>query len=39
MADGGNDRVLIFNQIPTSNGATEADVILGQPDEYNDIVK
>jgi hypothetical protein len=29
IADGGNDRVLIFNQIPTSNGAS-ADVVLGQ---------
>jgi uncharacterized protein (TIGR03437 family) len=36
IADGGNDRVLIFNQLPTKNGA-HADVILGQPDEYNDI--
>lgn len=36
IADGGNDRVLIFNQIPTANGA-HADVVLGQPDEYNDI--
>ncbi len=37
IADGGNDRVLIFNTIPTANGA-RADVILGQPDEYNDVV-
>jgi hypothetical protein len=29
IADGGNDRVLVFNQIPTSNGAT-ADVVIGQ---------
>jgi len=29
IADGGNDRVLIFNRIPTENGA-KADVILGQ---------
>ncbi len=29
IADSGNDRVLIFNTIPTSNGAA-ADVILGQ---------
>ena len=29
IADGGNDRVLLFQQIPTSNGAT-ADVVLGQ---------
>lgn len=33
VADGGNDRVLIYNQIPTQN-ATEADIVLGQPDEY-----
>ena len=31
IADGGNDRVLIFNSIPTSNGA-KADVVLGQID-------
>ncbi len=37
VADGGNDRVLIFNQIPTVNG-TRADVILGQPDEFSSIV-
>jgi uncharacterized protein (TIGR03437 family) len=37
IADGGNDRVLIFNTFPTGNGQ-RADVILGQPDEYNDIV-
>lgn len=36
IADGGNDRVLIFNSIPTKN-ALAADVILGQPDEYNDV--
>ncbi len=29
IADGGNDRVLIFNQIPTENGAS-ANVVLGQ---------
>ena len=29
IADGGNDRVLIYNQIPTAN-ATSADMILGQ---------
>ena len=33
VADGGNDRILIFNQIPTQNGA-EADIVLGQPDEF-----
>jgi hypothetical protein len=31
IADGGNDRVLIFNQIPTQNAAA-ADLVLGQPD-------
>ncbi|HXE63841.1 MAG TPA: IPT/TIG domain-containing protein [Bryobacteraceae bacterium] len=35
IADGGNDRVMIFNQIPTTNGAP-ADIILGQPDAYSD---
>jgi uncharacterized protein (TIGR03437 family) len=29
IADGGNDRVLVYNHIPTSNGAA-ADVIIGQ---------
>lgn len=29
VADGGNDRVLIFNQIPIANGAS-ADIVLGQ---------
>lgn len=33
VADGGNDRVLIFNRIPTQNAA-EADIVLGQPDEF-----
>ncbi len=31
IADGGNDRILIFNEIPMTNGAA-ADVVLGQPD-------
>ena len=35
IADGGNDRVVIFNTIPTKNGA-KGDVILGQPDEFTD---
>jgi uncharacterized protein (TIGR03437 family) len=35
IADGGNDRVLIFNAIPTMNGQA-ADLILGQPDQYSD---
>lgn len=29
IADGGNDRVLVFNQVPTDSGAS-ADIILGQ---------
>ena len=35
VADGGNDRVLIYNTIPTQSGA-RADIILGQPDEFSD---
>jgi uncharacterized protein (TIGR03437 family) len=37
IADGGNDRVLIFSTIPTSNGAA-ADVVLGQKDFITDQV-
>jgi uncharacterized protein (TIGR03437 family) len=37
VADGGNDRVLIFNAIPTQNG-TRADNVLGQPDFKTDNV-
>jgi len=37
VADGGNDRVLVFNHIPTVNGAP-ADTVLGQPDQYADIL-
>ncbi|HEV2198607.1 MAG TPA: hypothetical protein VGR73_02215 [Bryobacteraceae bacterium] len=37
VADGGNDRVLVYNQIPTTNAA-RADAILGQPDEFSDVV-
>lgn len=37
VADGGNDRVLIFNTIPTANGAP-ADIILGQPDQFQSTV-
>jgi len=37
IADGGNDRVLVYETIPTQN-ATRADVILGEPDEFSDIV-
>jgi uncharacterized protein (TIGR03437 family) len=29
IADGGNDRVLVFNQIPTANGAS-ADIVIGE---------
>jgi len=36
IADGGNDRVLVFNSIPTQNAA-KADVILGEPDEFSDV--
>ena len=37
IADGGNDRILVYNSIPTQNGQP-ADVILGQPDEFTDQV-
>ena len=37
MADAGNDRVLIFNHIPTTNGAS-ADAVLGQPNMFVDVV-
>jgi len=37
IADGGNDRVLVFNHIPTVNGAP-ANVVLGQPDQYADVL-
>lgn len=37
VADGGNDRVLIFSRIPTAN-APEANVVLGQPDEFASVV-
>ncbi len=33
VADGGNDRVLIFNQIPTAN-TPQPDIVIGQPDEF-----
>jgi uncharacterized protein (TIGR03437 family) len=33
VSDGGNDRIMVFNSIPTENGA-KADVILGQVDEF-----
>jgi uncharacterized protein (TIGR03437 family) len=37
VADGGNDRVLIYNTIPTTNGVA-ADGVLGQPDFVTDLV-
>jgi uncharacterized protein (TIGR03437 family) len=37
VADGGNDRVLVFNTIPTHSGQA-ADEVLGQPDEFTDRV-
>lgn len=37
VADGGNDRVLVYNTVPTQN-ATQPDVILGEPDEFSDVV-
>jgi hypothetical protein len=37
VADGGNDRVLIFNTIPTTNAATP-DVILGQTNGTNSAI-
>lgn len=35
VADGGNDRIMVYNSIPTQNGQP-ADVILGEPDEFSD---
>ncbi len=35
VADGGNDRIMVYNAIPTVNGQV-ADAILGQPDEFSD---
>jgi uncharacterized protein (TIGR03437 family) len=35
IADSGNDRVLVYNSIPTTNGAT-ADTYIGQPDQFTD---
>jgi len=35
VADGGNDRVMVYNSIPTVTGQL-ADEILGQPDQYSD---
>lgn len=36
IADGGNDRVLVYKTIPTQNAAA-ADVVLGEPDEFSDV--
>jgi len=35
IADGGNDRVLVFNTIPTTNGVN-ADTVLGEADQFSD---
>jgi uncharacterized protein (TIGR03437 family) len=37
IADGGNDRVLVYENVPTSNGQA-ANIFLGQPDQYTDQV-
>lgn len=37
IADGGNDRVLVYDSIPIQNAA-QADIILGQVDQYQDQV-
>ncbi|HEY6391028.1 MAG TPA: hypothetical protein VIX89_07110, partial [Bryobacteraceae bacterium] len=37
VADGGNDRVLVYNAFPTQNGQ-KSDIILGQIDEFSDSV-
>lgn len=37
VADGGNDRVLVYNSIPLQSGVA-ADVVLGQPDFLTDVV-
>jgi uncharacterized protein (TIGR03437 family) len=37
IADSGNDRVLVYDSIPTSNGQS-ADIVLGQPGQYDDQV-
>jgi uncharacterized protein (TIGR03437 family) len=37
IADGGNDRVLVFNTLPAHSGQ-KADVVLGQPNEFDDQV-
>jgi len=37
IADGGNDRVIVFDSIPTKNGA-RGKFVLGQPNEYENII-
>ncbi|HVT95166.1 MAG TPA: hypothetical protein VHD76_20100 [Bryobacteraceae bacterium] len=37
IADGGNDRVIVFESIPTTNGA-RGKYVLGQPNEYENII-
>jgi hypothetical protein len=37
VADGGNDRILVWKVFPTAN-AQRADVILGQPDEFSNVI-
>ncbi len=37
IADSGNDRVLVYENIPTANGQA-ADIFIGQPDQYTDQV-
>jgi hypothetical protein len=37
IADGGNDRVLVYNTLPARNGQP-ADVVLGQADEFTNLV-
>ena len=36
VADGGNDRVLVYRQVPTTSGAA-ADLVLGEPDGITDV--
>jgi uncharacterized protein (TIGR03437 family) len=35
IADGGNDRIMVYNSMPTQSGQ-RADAILGEPDEFSD---
>jgi hypothetical protein len=37
IADSGNDRILVYENIPTTNGQP-ADIFIGQPDQYTDQV-